>query len=123
MKAPIYVSTEVLKTAKLVPRRGDAAEHAQRKLGIQTQDLTPDLAALMDIQLETGVLVSQVDPDSVAMTAGLRRGDILTKANDKNLQSTADLEAVLESAKGPGPIRLEVLRKGKATVIVIDWPS
>jgi bifunctional DNase/RNase len=123
MKAPIYVSTEVLKTAKLVPRRGDTAEHAQRKLGIQVQDLTPDLAALMDIQLETGVLVSQVDPDSVALAAGLRRGDILTKANDKNLQSMADLEAVLESAKGPGPIRLEVLRKGKATVIVIELPS
>ncbi|MBI2531436.1 MAG: bifunctional nuclease family protein [Deltaproteobacteria bacterium] len=123
MKAPIYVTMQVLAKAKplLAPSGGGAA--ARQKLGLQTQDLTAELAALLDLSSQRGVLVADVAPGSPASNTGLQRGDILIKANDKALQSTADLDAVLEVNKAPAQIRLEVLRKGKPIVIMIDSPS
>jgi len=123
MKAPIFVTMQVLAKAKplLAPSSGGAA--ARQKLGLQTQDLTAELAALLDLSSQRGVLVADVAPGSPASNTGLQRGDILIKANDKALQSTADLDAVLEVIKAPAQIRLEVLRKGKPIVIMIDSPS
>ena len=123
MKAPIYATMQVLAKAKplLAPSGGGAA--ARQRLGLQTQDLTAELAALLDLSSQRGVLVADVAPGSPAANTGLQRGDILIKANDKPLQSTADLDAVLEAVKAPAQIRLEVLRKGKPIVIRIDSPS
>jgi len=123
MKAPIYATTEVLAKAKPLLAPGSRDEGARQKLGLQPQDLTAELAALLDLSSQHGVLVADVAPGSPAANAGLQRGDILTKANDSALQSTADLDAALEAVKGPAKIIFEVIRKNKSTVIVIDWPS
>ena len=123
MKAPIYATTEVLAKAKSLLAPSSRGEQARQKLGLQTQDLTAELAALLDLSSQHGVLVADVAAGSPAANAGLQRGDILVKANDKTVQSTTDLDAVLEAAKAPAQIRLEVLREGKPIVIMIDSPS
>ena len=123
MKAPIYATTEVLAKAKALPAPAGRGEQAGQKLGLQAQDLTAELAALLDLSSQQGVLVADVAPESPAAKAGLERGDILTKANGEALKSTADLDAILESTKAPAPIRLEVIRKGKPMMIVVDLPS
>jgi bifunctional DNase/RNase len=123
MKAPIYATTEVLAKAKSLRAPSSGGEQARQKLGLQTQDLTAELAALLDLSSQQGVLVADVAPGSPAANAGLQRGDILTKANDKTVQSTTDLDAVLEAAKAPAQIRLEVLREGKPMLIAVDLPT
>jgi len=123
MKAPIYATTEVLAKAKSLLEPSSRGEQARQKLGLQTQDLTAELAALLDLSSQRGVLVADVAAGSPAANAHLQRGDILIKANDKPLQSTADLDNVLEAVKAPAQIRLEVLREGKPIVIMIDSPS
>ncbi len=124
MKAPIYATAEVLAKAKSLPAPSSSgAEPARQKLGLQTQDLTAELAALLDLSSQRGVLVADVAPGSPAANAGLQRGDILTKANDKTVQSTADLDAVLEVIKAPAQIRLEVIRNGKPMLIAVDLPT
>ena len=123
MKAPIYATTEVLAKAKPLLTPSSRGEQARQKLGLQTQDLTAELAALLDLSSQRGVLVADVAPGSPAANAGIQRGDILTKANDKTVQSTTDLDDVLEVIKAPAQIRLEVLREGKPIVIMIDSPS
>ena len=123
MKAPIYATTEVLAKAKPLLAPSSRGEQARQKLGLQTQDLTAELATLLDLSSQRGVLVADVAPASSASNTGLQRGDILIKANDKALQSTADLDAVFEAAEAPAQIRLEVLRGGKPIVIMINSPS
>ena len=122
MKAPIYASMEVLAKAKSLPAPGSRDEGARQKLGLQPQDLTAELAALLDLSSQHGVLVADVAPGSPAANAGLRRGDILIKANDQALQSAADLDAAVETVKAPAQIRLEVIRNGKPIVITVDLP-
>jgi uncharacterized protein len=123
MKAPIYATAEVLAKAKSLPAPSSSTTAVRKKLGLQTQDLTAELATLLDLSFQRGVLVADVAPGSPASNAGLQRGDILIKANDKALQSTAELDAVLEAANAPAQIRLEVLREGKPIVMMIDSPS
>ena len=121
MKAPIFVSTQVLAKSKPLPGPAGRAEQTQKKLGFQAQDLTPELAKLFDSQQQRGVLVTDVAAGGLATKAGLNRGDIITKANEQAISSTIELESAIQAAKSP-QIKLEVIKKGKPTTIVVDLP-
>ena len=123
MKAPIFVSTQVLAKSKPLPVAPARAEAAQKKLGLQAQDLTAELAKLLESQQQKGVLVTDVMLGGAAMKAGLQRGDIITKANEQAIASTTDLETTIQSARAGSQLKLEVIKKGKPTTIVIDLPS
>ena len=123
MKAPIYASVKVLAKAKPVGPLEKTQSESYRTLGVQTQDLTTELASLLDIKTGGGVLVADVELGSPASEAGLQRGDVILKVNEKNLQKTAELESFLQSAKKSAPLKLEVLRKGKTVAITINLPS
>jgi bifunctional DNase/RNase len=122
MKAPIFVSTQVLAKSKALPAPA-RAEQTQKKLGLQAQDLTAELAKLFDSQQQKGVLVTDVTVGGAAMNAGLQRGDIIIKANDQAISSTTELESAIQAAKLPSQLKLEVIKKGKPTTLVIDLPS
>ncbi len=124
MKAPIYASTQVLAKSKSLPALNTPpARELQKRLGIQAQDLTVEVAALLDISFQKGVLVVDVAKGSSAMDAGIQRGDVITKANDQAIQSAHELEALVQSKKPESRIKLEVIKKGKSTIVVIDLPS
>lgn len=121
--APIYASAEVLAKSKSLPTPALRAEPLQAKLGIQAQDLTPELAKLLHLSFQKGVLVADVADGSTAMSAGLQRGDVITRADQKRIESTKDLEALIEATKPPAKIELEVIKKGKPTLLMMDLPS
>ncbi len=123
VKAPIFVSAQVLAKAKAVPVQPDRAEQTQARLGIHVQDLTPELANLLESGQQKGVVVADVLLGGMAMKAGIQRGDIITKANEQSLTSANDLEALIQDMKSPARIKLEVIKKGKPTTVVIDLPS
>lgn len=122
MKAPILASAQVLAKSKPMPAESGRAGHAQTKLGIQAQDLTAELAKLLDSEQQRGVLVAAVEVGSVAMKAGIERGDIISKANDRTILSAADLESAVHAVKAPARLKLEIIKKGKPTTVVIDLP-
>jgi serine protease Do len=73
------------------------------KLGMELQDLTPDVAAKLKIHAEHGVVVTDVQPGSAAEKAGLSGGMVIVEANRKTVKSVADLAKVLDDkslAKG-----------------------
>lgn len=123
MKAPIYASMKVLDNAKPLGPLEKTRSESYRTLGLQTQDLTPELASLFDIATGRGVLVADVDFGSAASDAGLQRGDVILKVNEKSMQKTAELESFLQSAKKGELLKMEVLRKGKTVTISINLPS
>ena len=123
MKAPIFASPQVLVSAKRVPAQPTRAEQTQTRLGIQAQDLTAELASLLDSSRATGVIVANVTPASAAMRAGIQRGDIIVKVDDQKITSLDALEALIQSAKPRSPLKLEVIKKGKPTTLVIELPS
>jgi uncharacterized protein len=123
MKASIFATTQLLAKSSTLPAMPGRAERTQKRLGIQAQDLTAELAGLLDTPQQSGVLVTDVALGSIAMQAGIQRGDIITKANERSVSSAKALEAFVNATKPPAQIKLEVIKKGKPTTIVIDLPS
>ncbi len=88
-------------TAQVASATGAAAVTDQVGLAVQT--LSPEIARELGMPEDTkGVVVVEVKPDSPAAEAGLRRGDVLTKAGGKNLSSLADLTEHLNQARKDG---------------------
>jgi S1-C subfamily serine protease len=62
-----------------------------------------------------GLLVIQVAPGTPAAHAGLRPGDVITRAGDQAITSIADLRRVV--AFGTRPVSLDVVRAGQHRVL------
>jgi uncharacterized protein len=122
MKAPIYAAAKVLAKAKPIGSMEKNQSEAQKTLGIQTQDLTPDLASLFDWKPGGGILVADVELGGAASEAGLQRGDVILKVNEKSVQKTSELENFLQSAKKGGQLKIELIRKGKSITIAMNLP-
>ena len=84
---------------------GDNAAHGSTldKLGMEAQNLTPDLAAKLQINSEQGVVVTDVQAGSVAGRAGLASGMVIVEANRHAVKSVEDLSKAMDDkslAKG-----------------------
>ncbi|MCE5294877.1 MAG: DegQ family serine endoprotease [Chlamydiales bacterium] len=86
----------------------------QNQLGIALQDLTPELASQLGLDLDHGVMIKNVDPNSPAQDAGLRRGQIILSVNQKPVETT---EEFFQAIKDLGEQR-HVLLQVKAGQIV-----
>ena len=122
MKAPIYVSLQVIEKSKPPPTPAAQSDQSQRRLGIQTQELTPELAKLMDTQTARGVIITEVMSGGAAMKADIQRGDIITKLNDQPVQTAAALESIIQTIGKSGRVRIELMRKGKPVTVVVEMP-
>jgi len=88
-------------------------------LGVAIQDLTKEMAQAMGLTLEQGVLVADVEHESPAAKAGLRRGDVITKLNDEPIHSVTRLRNKVAAAGSKAKIKLTLQREGKALVVEI----
>ncbi len=92
-------------------------------LGIYGITINDSISNYYSLPVKNGVLITDVSINSPAYHAGLRRGDIITGINDKNLDGIDHLKYILES-EGPGKIvELEIIRKGKRFKIEIELGS
>jgi serine protease Do len=89
------------------------------KLGVSIQDLNPQIARQMGIPASvTGVVVTQVQPDSPAAEAGLKRGDVVQEVNRQPVKSASDFRnAVSQSSKS---VLLLIHRDDKTIYAVVD---
>ena len=87
----------------------DAATRRGGRLGIGVQDLTPQLGDYFGAK--DGVLVTSVDDDTPAKTAGLKAGDVLTKIDGQAVRDTNELRRRIAQASGDVTITLVRDRK------------
>jgi len=78
------------------------------------------LRAHIDLPENQGLRVESVVPDSPAAKAGLKRHDILMRANDQDLHEMRDLvDMVATEGAKKGKITLEVLRHNKRETVYL----
>jgi serine protease Do len=82
-------------------------------LGVQIQPVTEELAQSMSLGSEKGALVAQVQPDSPALAAGIKSGDVIKSVDDKNVDSIRDLTRMISAIKPGTSVKLGVWRDGK----------
>ena len=60
-------------------------------LGVIIDDITPDIAATLDLPGNSGALVREVNPSSAAERAGIRVGDVIVSINGARLRDSGSL--------------------------------
>ena len=88
-------------------------------LGLQAQDLTPQIANMLGTKVTQGAVVTQVRDNSPADAAGIKPGDIIVALNGKPVNNENDLY----NAEGLLPVNsnveLKLLREGKSLALSV----
>jgi serine protease Do len=78
--------------------------------GLFLQDLDKDLAHYLGVPADKGVIVKDIEPGSPAMTAGIRKGDIILVLDKIPIRSVLDYQQALKSFSVGSKIRIKLLR-------------
>jgi serine protease Do len=94
---------------------GPSAEDEGAKLGSLGLQIAPD-------EQGQGVRIAGIDDGSDAAQKGLRRGDVILRANEHATKTPADLKAVIAEAKKAGKksVLLFVARGGQHTFVPVE---
>jgi len=82
-------------------------------LGISIQEVTQDIAKENDLKKIMGVYVADVLDDGAAKAAGIKKGDIIIKINEKEVNSVPALQETVSMNRPGDKIKVVVLRNGK----------
>jgi serine protease Do len=104
----------------------EVSENGQGKMrwGIGLADVTPEVRQELQAPSDVhGAVIEQVKPGSPADDSGLRRGDVITQVNRKDVQSASDVKEALASVpKGQDALVL-VWSNGGSTFRVLHSPG
>ncbi|MGA2224972.1 MAG: PDZ domain-containing protein [Syntrophobacteraceae bacterium] len=82
-------------------------------LGIDMRTITPDLAQILGSAAAKGVIVADVVPDGPAEKGGIRRGDIIKRINEKQVENPDQLSLSMATLSPGTPATVDVIRDGK----------
>ncbi|HEV3457841.1 MAG TPA: PDZ domain-containing protein [Thermoanaerobaculia bacterium] len=86
-------------------------------LGVELNDLTPELRAHFGVPEKAGVMVARVVADSPAEKAGLKVGDIIASFDGKPVESSWDVRSRVRPLADGVVVPLEIWRDGKSLVL------
>ena len=90
------------------------------RIGVQIQDLTPDLAEALGTTHQRGAVVAQVIPGTPAEAAGIEAGDIIVEMNGEPVIGSSDLRNKVGLLRVGDAVRLSVVRDGEITTIELE---
>ncbi len=79
-------------------------------LGVVIQEITPDLAAAFDIDVDEGAIVSEVTPESAAEAAGMEKGDVIVEFDGKAVKDVRHLRLMVARTAPDSEVSVEVIR-------------
>ncbi|MES2684583.1 MAG: DegQ family serine endoprotease [Pseudomonadota bacterium] len=89
------------------------------RIGVQGQDITPELAKSFGLPTARGVVVSRVVPKGQADKAGLKVEDIILRANGREVTDFAQLRTVIGLLRVGDKVSLDILRDSKPKTIQV----
>jgi predicted metalloprotease with PDZ domain len=96
----------------------DAPPHfaeGRGRIGLQVQPMTPELREHLGAPRDAGVLVVRVEEGSPAAEAGVRVGDVVTRAGGDAIDSPHGLIARVAAVPEGEKLALELVRDGRPT--------
>jgi len=97
----------------VIPQLREKGKVTRGMIGVQVQNVTPELAKSFGMSEPKGALVAEVNPDTPAAKAGIQREDIIIEFNGHPIHEMNELpRMVAETAPGT-QATVKVLRQGK----------
>jgi Do/DeqQ family serine protease len=89
------------------------------KFGLQVQELTKEVAARLKLNVQQGVIVTDVADNSLAAAQDIQREDVITEVDGKQVTSVTSFRQALNKADPRKGILLYLDRKGSKTFAVL----
>jgi Do/DeqQ family serine protease len=84
-------------------------------IGVEPNDLSPELAETFDVKTQTGVIITGVLQNGPAAQAGIRPGDVIVSIADKTIGNVTQLLSVVASLK-PGTAAAFTIERKNQTI-------
>ncbi len=94
------------------------------RLGIQIQEVSPELAASFGLKEAQGALVAMIEKGSPAEKAGMQPGDVILKFEGKPVPNSSELPRMVGSTKPGSKTRVEVWRNRatkELSITLAEW--
>src|SRR6202045_2625491 len=88
-------------------------------IGVQTQPPTPDLADSMGLKQTTGALVSEPQPDSPAVKAGIQSGDVITSVDGAAIRDARELARRIGTMAPGASVKLGLIHQGQEKTVTL----
>lgn len=88
-------------------------------LGIWFRELNPDLVEAKELEVDKGILVTEVMKDGPADEAGIERGDVIVGYNGKDIESGSRFQFMVAETKPGDTVELDIIRDGKRRMIPV----
>jgi serine protease Do len=89
------------------------------KFGLQVQELTKEVATRLKLQVQQGVIVTDVADNSLAAAQDIQREDVITEVDGKRVPNVASFREALKKADPRKGILLYLDRNGSKTFAVL----
>jgi len=90
------------------------------QLGVEIQNLTPELVKKLGLKSPEGALISRVVIDSPADQAGLQNGDIIVQANGSRVRNSVSLKNIIGNLRIGAMAPIEFIREDQSLITVAE---
>lgn len=113
----LRLQVERLEDQQQIAATGEALD----QLGFAVQTLTPDLAREFGLRSGEGVVVTDVQPGSVAAAAGMRPGTVILQVNRRAVRNVEEFRELVEAAGAQRQMLLLLSDQGRSRYVVLNW--
>jgi serine protease Do len=97
----------------------DKGKVVRAYLGIQPQDITPDLKKSFNLRDMDGVLVAKVEKNTPADDAGIKNGDVIIKFNGKPVTNVSKFRILVAQSEIDKDVPITIVRNQDERVIKV----
>jgi serine protease Do len=127
------VTVKLLRNGKAIDRQvklGEMEEKvdtsklssSHKTLGVEVQNLTPEIAKELGVKRDAGIVVTQVEPGSSASDAGIHPGDVIKQVNRKPVKNVEDFVQKVDKATEKDSVLL-LIQRGQNSLFAAVTPK
>lgn len=92
-----------------------ARGETEQKLGLSGEEINPQIASRFNLGEERGVVITKVNPGSIAAESGFMPGDLVLEINRKPIKNIDDYKGALQNLE-KGKSALFLVKRGENTI-------
>ena len=89
----------------------------QGRLGVSIQDVTAELKVKQNLSVDHGAYVIDVEEESPAEKAEIKKGDVIIRFDGEEIESSRDLTKLVKRTKPKRSVPVEIVRKKEHKVV------